>query len=175
MFYRTPAEAKRDRPFCSKACADIAHTKTPVVKNCLTCGKVLKLKPSQAGIQYCSRACMGAGLTKRPLDRMHNGKPARKDQKGYVMVYEPGHPNKAFHGWQYEHRLVAEQAIGRYLRSDEAVHHKNGQKDDNRPENLEVMDLNEHATMSVQDYRDDLNRKLARLAAYERRYGPLKE
>ena len=81
----------------------------------------------------------------RPLDRLYNGLPARMDARGYVMLYEPEHPNKSYHGWQPEHRLVVERALGRYLRSDEAVHHINGVKDDNRLENLEVMDATDHA------------------------------
>lgn len=37
-----------------------------------------------------------------------------------------------------EHRLVMEQQLGRKLRRDETVHHRNGKRADNRPRNLEL-------------------------------------
>ena len=62
----------------------------------------------------------------------------RIDAKGYVRVSAPGG------GWEYEHRLVMETMLGRRLRRDEHVHHRNGCKSDNDPENLEVLDAGAH-------------------------------
>jgi hypothetical protein len=57
---------------------------------------------------------------------------------GYVLLKRPEHPAADIRGYVYEHRLVAEQMIGRPLRPGEVPHHKNHDKTDNRPENLEV-------------------------------------
>ncbi len=59
-----------------------------------------------------------------------------KSKSGYISVYMPEHVNTKT--YVLEHRLVMERYLGRYLKSWEMVHHKNGIKDDNRISNLEI-------------------------------------
>lgn len=53
--------------------------------------------------------------------------------------------------WKYEHRHVMEQAVGRVLFTEEGVHHKNGDKADNRVDNLELWSSSHPAGQRVQD------------------------
>ena len=58
---------------------------------------------------------------------------------GYITVTgHHDHPNATTQGRIYEHVLVMSEKLGRPLAYGENVHHKNGVRDDNRPENLEL-------------------------------------
>lgn len=59
------------------------------------------------------------------------------DKVGYVQIRTiPGNGSKG--RYTYEHRLVMQEVLGRSLVKGETVHHKNGVRNDNRPENLEL-------------------------------------
>lgn len=61
------------------------------------------------------------------------------DKDGYVLLYRPGDPHcRSGKPYALEHRLVMAAFLGRALLPQEVVHHKNGQKQDNRIENLEL-------------------------------------
>jgi DNA-directed RNA polymerase subunit RPC12/RpoP len=61
-----------------------------------------------------------------------------RHKHGYPLIWAPEHPKTGNGSYVFEHVLVMEEMLGRYLLPGENVHHRNGVRDDNRPENLEL-------------------------------------
>jgi hypothetical protein len=99
-----------------------------------------------------------------PLREIHR----RRMDRGYVLIFEPKHPNARKDGYVAEHTKVMAAELGRPLHRFEEVHHKNGIRHDNRPENLElwarsmqppgsrVSDLIDASVRVLRLYRPDL-------------------
>ena len=84
------------------------------------------------------------------------GGPIRKfgdgwKRKGYRQFYDKDHPNSDATGAVYEHTKVMSEILGRPLRQGESVHHVNGVRDDNRPENLELWVVHQPKGQRVED------------------------
>ncbi len=70
------------------------------------------------------------------------------DQWGYLMIHAP--ENGRLNEYVGQHILVAEKRLGRKIVKGEHVHHLNGQKQDNRPENLVVLSRSRHRSLHRQ-------------------------
>ena len=66
----------------------------------------------------------------------------KKGEYLYAVVRE--HPNANKHGYVLAHRVIMENILGRLLKKGEVVHHIDGNKHNNNPENLQLMTANEH-------------------------------
>jgi len=156
--------------YCSVACHNVGQTRREQC-TCTVCGATFEVRPSQRGRRFCSKECEGRALWQRPQTRAHNGKPVLLTPDGYIKVWEPSRSPRR--RWVLEHRLVAEQILGRPLLHDEHVHHINRDKADNRPENLIVVGASEHSIITYNLTRERVERDREELERYRRLYGPL--
>lgn len=96
-----------------------------------------------------SKSLKGKKLSKEHRDKLHIAKndiPYKGGicyKRGYKFIFVPFHPH-AVNKYVKKSRLVMEKVIGRFLETYEHVHHINGIRNDDRPENLEITTLPVH-------------------------------
>jgi hypothetical protein len=126
------------RKFCSRICALAAQDKKPSFE-CAHCGDVTsRRKNAQSqGYNYkqrfCSRDCANSAQRVGFVDK-----------NGYRVVTVDG-------AQCFEHRVVVESRLGRKLSAHETVHHVNGNRLDNRDENLELWSSRHGRGQRVED------------------------
>ena len=167
--------AAKSRPTCSiNGCNDKVEARTwchrhygrwtrtgttddPVRKTLSPCSVQPCTKPALAkGLceNHYASAKRKARAAKRTEKVQFKPPPSRyKDGRGYVILSGySDHPNAhRSTGRIFEHRFVMSQTLGRALYENEQVHHKNGIRDDNRPENLELWVRAQPAGVRVDD------------------------
>jgi len=140
---------------------------------CAKCGKERWVYPKKNEPKYkCCRSCGQKGKHnpigllmqgKRGKD-CHNWKGGKTHTGGYVLILlNPGdffYPMADKSSYVLEHRLVMAKHLNRCLQPWEMVHHKNGIKNDNRLENLELTINSIHLTTHNKGYQDGYQKGL---------------
>lgn len=115
--------------FCSIHCRNAFFARYPVYTACRFCGGYVKGRLGDPR-KYCSLDCYWKNLKK-----MHT---AGGEKGKYIYVRTPDGRRI------YQHRYKMEIKLGRRLESKEIVHHKNGNRSDNRLRNLELLKQGQH-------------------------------
>lgn len=163
IFNAKPSAVKKGKKYCSKKCQCKAQFKGEI-KHCATCGKEIKVSPSLVKENnFCCNTCRLTWLSKYVTENVNiaghsMGHKAphltklNKDRNPKLAI-EPDAAHRGKYN-KYEHKKIMEEALGRKLRPNESVHHINGIHDDNRLENLLVLDRNEHLRLHWQLARE---------------------
>lgn len=87
----------------------------------------------------------GFNMRKGNLSPVYKG--GRVKRRGYIYILDESRKDKkGMSRYRGEHQIIAEQKYCRQIKTDELVHHLNGIRDDNRPENLVIIKRKGHET-----------------------------
>jgi hypothetical protein len=130
-FYAKAVKIKQGlAKYCSKGCFYISHKGMKLSKKS-------RKKMSVSHLANPTRYWLGKKRSATSGEKHHNWKNGRRiDAHGYVLILCSTHPFRNVMNCVFEHRLIMETYLGRYLIKKEVVHHINGIPNDNRIENL---------------------------------------
>lgn len=150
----------RARVFCSRQCywksgyhseaVAAANAKrhpvdSVIIKACEECGTEIRRARSQYRMRaFCGTVCRQSNRSRDSVRQINAG--------GYAKLFVgQHHPGADSSGHILEHRKVMQDILGRALLPEENVHHKNGVRSDNRPENLELWTRSQPSGQRVAD------------------------
>jgi Zn finger protein HypA/HybF involved in hydrogenase expression len=144
-------------------------TRTSPRKVEVTCGKCEKKRLTVVQVKYRETGlCLSCFNSVRILEKHPGWKGGRqKDDDGYILVHielysneekELLHPMVRKSGYILEHRAVMALSLNRSLKKNEIVHHKNGVKNDNRLENLQLTTPQDHANDEIRSLQKEIER-----------------
>lgn len=141
---------RRSHRFCSWRCSRESRRRSRF-RTCDHCGAAFGcLDPRQ---RFCSIQCGRKGKHRNSGELAYKWKGGRSRSGGYILVRAPDHPRaSAAKPYVFEHILVMEAVLGRHLRLNEHVHHRNGRRSDDRPENLELWRTKDPPGIRSADY-----------------------
>jgi len=174
--------SKRNKKYCSPKCENKAHSMRYRKKiNDSDNGEIEKLyRAGTSMVAIASRFDISDNAVRRrliklgvPLRNPHlsehssNWKGGRRITKnGYVEVLNPDYRNTSKSYYIHEHRLVWEKTYGKKIPKGYVVHHLNGVKDDNRPENLVAMKIGEHLNQA-EPYKKKIRELEEKIRSYQ--------
>ena len=141
-FHKHPRSKDGWHPRCKQCRKETEYKTCPVCNVC-------KIHPSTKTCRACYRDHVSVPEN---TSGWKGGRLA--ENKGYVRIRSKDHPYGGLRGYVFEHRLVMEKHLGRYLKKHEIVHHKNGVRNDNRIENLELCTYSQPPGKRVEDLID---------------------
>lgn len=145
-FYARPYE--KDRRHCSNKCVGVSQRVSKQSRICKKCSTRYEVYPSDPK-EFCGRDCYDQSRLEASLGSR------KTNSDGYVLVKRPDSPiAQPSTGYVFEHRLVMSEHLERPLFTHETPHHKNGVRDDNSLDNLELWSVSQPAGQRVQDKID---------------------